>query len=88
METPHNHLRCAARQFRAAGDALNARETPETTARYRLAFDAVRNARPAEPASIAAQLRWFLEQIGAAPEDAPMLSHAADRLDALAGRAA
>jgi hypothetical protein len=41
-------------------------------------------ARPTDPATLARQLRWFLEEIGTDSDFEPMLRHIADRLEAMA----
>ena len=54
-----------------------------------IAFDALRKARPTDPASLARQLRWFVEQIGAADrEDDALLLHVAEQLEALSAAGA
>ena len=79
--TPATEFDALMADFEAAQTALD--DTPGEGAdqRYHRAFSAMRNARPTDPPSLARQLRWWLEQIGADDEDEPMLRHIAGQLE-------
>ena len=75
-------------EYDAAVAALNETPTDEQSQRLGAAFEAVRDARPTDPASMGRQLRWFIDEIGAEFDQDPMLLHIADRLEALGSTAA
>ena len=44
-------------------------------------------ARPTEPATLALQLCWFLEEVATETDSEPMLRHIAERFEAMAATA-
>jgi hypothetical protein len=79
--------RTAYEALKATEGDLEREKYDQEGARYRQAFAAVLEARPTEPATLALQLCWFLEEVGTETDSEPMLRHIAERLEAMAATA-